>query len=269
MKELTLAEIKKVELCIIDYIDKVCRENNLRYFLCGGSLLGAIRHKGFIPWDDDIDIAMPRPDYEKFCALARDEKKYLALTPAVKGYYYNFTKVIDSETKLVELGCRPIRDLGIFIDVFPLEGMPSDKVEQEKHFKKLHRTRQAINSYAFVPPKLRKNIFAYVKRLYRVLKNKKRNLFKLQEKYVKLAKKYDYESSDDVYMSGGAYGKVEMFPKDYVSEYIDVEFEGRKFKGLKNYDKYLTKLYGNYMKLPPKEKQITHHNFIAVRKNTN
>lgn len=263
MKTIEIKEIQKIELAILRHIDKICRENGLRYFLCGGTLLGAVRHKGFIPWDDDIDISMPRPDYDKLMEILKANDKYFTITTTQEDCYYNFTKVVDKSTVLVEIGYRPIKYLGVYIDIFPLEGMPEDELKREQHFEKLHQLRKEINSFSIARPKLRKSLFAYIKNWWLYLKNKRRSLFSLQKQYEALARKYDYNNMNYVYMSGGAYGRVEMFPKYFVDEYVDVLFEGQTFKGIKNYHLYLSQLYGNYMQLPPKEKQVTHHNFQA------
>ncbi len=266
MCKIDLTELKNIELNILKYVHNVCTENGLRYFLCGGTLLGAIRHKGFIPWDDDIDIAMPRDDYEELLNLLNDNKKYIMLNPNNEGYYNNFAKIIDSDTELTHAGVLPIKNLGVFIDVFPIDGMPDNESEYNSHFLKLHKLRKRINSFAVPKPKIRKNMYLYFKKMWIYFDNKRRDLKTMQNKYVELAKKYEYDSSNMVYMSGGAYGKLEMFPKNWVDDYIDVEFEGYMFKGIKQYDKYLRKLYGEYMELPPEEKQKTHHYFIAKYK---
>lgn len=264
MKEISLEELKKIELDILTYIDQVCKENNLRYFLCGGTLLGAIRHQGFIPWDDDIDICMPRLDYERFIEIVKEaDSKYKIFSPGQEGYYYNFSKVIDSETELNEYYYKPIENLGVYVDVFPVEGMPSDEAVRKQHFDKLYALRKRINSFSLVRPRIRKNLVKYVQSLILYAKNKKSSLSKFQREYKELANLYNYDEAEYVYMSGGAYAKKEMFPKAFIDNYETRVFEKREFNTIKDYDAYLTQLYGNYMQLPPKEKQITHHAFVA------
>lgn len=257
--------LKKIELGILIHIDEICRKNDLKYFLCGGTLLGAVRHKGFIPWDDDIDIAMPRPDYDKFLKLMRNDEKYLALSPLDDGYYYNFAKVVDKSTKLAEIGYRNIYGLGVHVDVFPLEGMPDGNCGNVRHFKRLNSLRIKIASFAYLKPKIRKNLFAYFKSLYiYYVRNKRLKLIDLQKKYDALAKKYDYEKSDYVYATGGAYGERDIFSKKFFENTVQLEFEGLYFSAPAEWDDYLKQLYGNYMELPPTEKRVAHHNFKAT-----
>lgn len=268
MKEISLNELKKIELEILIFIDEVCRENNLCYSLCGGTLLGAVRHRGFIPWDDDIDIMMPRPDYDRFVEiLKRTENKYKVLAPGQEGYYYNFSKVVDCETILNEFMCQPIDNMGVFVDVFPLEGMPSDNTVREKHFDKLHRLRKRINSFSMLKPRIRKNLIAYVRNLCVYQKNKKADLLTLQKEYEKLAKQYSYYESEYACLTGGD-GQKEVFSKFILVGREGRIFEEREFYAIREYDLYLKQLYGDYMTLPPKEKRVTHHHFIAKYRNT-
>ncbi len=265
MKEICLEELKKIELDILVYIDQVCKKNNLRYFLCGGTLLGAIRHKGFIPWDDDIDICMPRPDYDRLIAiLEHTDNKYKILFPEQEKYYYNFSKIVDSETKLYEYNYQPIDNMGVYVDVFPLEGIPMGDAACEEHFNKLNKLRKRINSFSMLKPKIRKNLIEYVKSVNLYKKNKKSSLSKFQKEYEQLAKQYDYDDSECVYATGGAYGKKDIFLKELFANTVDVEFEGMKFSAPEDYNAYLKQLYGNYMQLPPIEKRISHHNFKAT-----
>ena len=264
MKKICLEELKKIELNILIYIDQVCKNNNLRYYLCGGTLLGALRHKGFIPWDDDIDICMPRPDYDAFIEIIkRNDRKYKILNSEQENYYYNFSKVIDSETILIEYNYQPIEGLGVYVDVFPLEGMPMDEEEREKHFIALNKIRRRINSYALFRPKIRKNLLQYIKSVILYEKNKKVTISKFQKEYEQLTKQYHFDESEYVYASGGAYGKKDIFRKDFFSGFTEVEFEGRRFWAPKECEAYLKQLYGDYMQLPPVDKRVSNHNYEA------
>ena len=267
MKEICLDELKKIEVGILTYIDDVCKTNGLRYSLSAGTLLGAVRHNGFIPWDDDIDIMMPRPDYDRFVdAVMKEDGKYKILSPKQEDYYYNFSKVVDSETTLEEINYQPISGMGVYLDVFPLEGMPSDADICKKHFNEISKLRKRINSFSFCKPKIRKNMIAYLKTLLLYSKNKHSTPLKYQKEYEKLVRKYDYNASEYIYMTGGIYGKREILPKSYFEIYEKVMFENREFMAIKEHNLYLTSLYNDYMKLPPKEKQVTHHNFVAQYK---
>lgn len=268
MEQICLEEIKKIELDILSYVDNVCKENGLRYFLCGGTLLGAIRHKGFIPWDDDIDIIMPRPDYDKLLEIIKSntESKYKLLSIDQKDYYYNFSKIVDSETELHENAFQDIENLGVYIDIFPLEGMPLDEKLCKKHFKKIDKVRKRINSFAIPKPKIRKNLFEYFKSIYYYTANKKASLTEFQNKYLNLVRQYDYNNSTIVYATGGAYGMRDIFSKELFLEVINVEFEGHYFYAPKEYDRYLKGLYGNYMELPPINKRVSNHCFEAKYK---
>lgn len=261
MEKICLEELKKIELDILIYIDQVCKNYNLRYYLCGGTLLGAVRHKGFIPWDDDIDICMPRPDYDILAEiLKQSDSKYKILDHEHEKYYYNFSKVIDTETILVENDYQPIEGLGVYVDIFPLEGMPSDKDKCEKHFNELDKLRRRINSFALYKPKIRKNLFQYIKSIILYEKNKKASVSIFQKEYDQLVKQYHYDESEYVYATGGAYGKKDIFRKDLFLYFKEVEFEGMKFFAPQECEAYLKQLYGDYMKLPPVEKRISNHN---------
>ncbi len=264
MKKIGLEEIKEIELDILSYIADVCKENNLRYCLCGGTLLGAVRHKGFIPWDDDIDIYMPRPDYDKFAELLSQKKgKYRILSAGQENYYYNFAKVVDSETVLIEYGCLPLENMGVYVDIFPLEGMPSNEADRKKHFNKLDKLRKRINSYSKQKPKIRRNLVQYIKSRYLYCANKKSSLLEFQREYEKLVKKYNYDESVYVYATGGAYKEKDIFLKKIFSDYTGIIFENKEFNAPKECDVYLRQLYGNYMQLPPVENRISNHNYEA------
>ena len=267
MRGISVDELKSVEFEMLKFIDKVCKKEGLRYFLCGGTLLGAVRHQGFIPWDDDIDIFMPRPDYEKLIKLTKESEVYRLLSEVDDGYYYNFGKLVDKRTLLVEQQVNPIDGMGIYIDIFPVDGMPESVSECDLHFKKLDEIRRKINGFSQERPHIRKNLLAYLKSWNIYISNKKKSLSKEQADYKNAALLYEYDDSKNVFVTGGAYKKKDIFPKTWLSDGTYLEFEGKKFCVPAQYDKYLKQLYGDYMKLPPKEKQVTHHLFNAYWKN--
>ena len=229
-KEVTLTECKKIEIEILDYVTELCNKNNLTYFLGGGTLLGAVRHKGFIPWDDDVDIMMPREDYDKLAQVISniDNNRFLYLNYKDNNdYYYPFAKVVDKRTKVKELDCKEIKDLGVYIDIFPIDNVSDDMQEN-----KLKWYMSIFNNYK-----------------------------KVLEKMENLGKKYP--NSNTVACITGRYFEKEIMPKSYIEDFIMAKFEDREYKIPKGYDLYLTKHYGDYMQLPPKEKQVSNHDNIA------
>ena len=263
MRDISVDELKSIELEMLKFIDEVCKKEGLRYFLCGGTLLGAVRHQGFIPWDDDIDIFMPRLDYEKLIELTKNSKEYRLLSEVDDGYYYNFGKLVDTRTTMIEEECEQIRNFGVYIDIFPLDGMPNDEKECMRHFKKLDKRRHRITSFSKGKPRIRKNIFALFYNWYYYITNKFTGIKKEQEKYINIAKQYAYDDSVYVYATGGAFKEKDIFPRAWLSNGTELIFEGIKFQAPIKYDKYLRQLYGDYMELPPVEKRISHHHFVA------
>lgn len=255
-RRVTLEEMHELQLHMLDCIHAYCTENNIRYSLGGGTLLGAIRHKGFIPWDDDVDIMMPRPDYERFlqgfygnyvhCKLKhwKNDENYPAL----------FARVFDDRTIL------QLEDfyIGAYIDVFPIDGLPP--ATGHTLYWNRYRLRRWLERIPRIPYrrmnwKLRLFALATFPVWYFT------PLLRLRECSEKFLLKYDFETSECAGCAIGSYEMAEYMDCDTFKEYIDVDFEGRKLKAIKNYAEYLTKHYGNYMQLPPIEKQKTHHKF--------
>ena len=140
MEKMNLEQVKAIELEILDFIDSVCKEYDITYYLAGGTFLGAVRHQGFIPWDDDIDLIMPRKDYKRFIKAVNDKKtKYKALSGYTDlNYRKKFVKVVDTDTVLIEHGLEKMERLGIYVDVFPLDNLPNDKDKRRKMQKTQH-----------------------------------------------------------------------------------------------------------------------------------
>lgn len=266
MREIQFEEMKKIELNILIYFTEVCEENNLRYYLGGGTLLGAVRHKGFIPWDDDIDVMMPRPDFQKLLSLSINNENYNIIEPGAEGYYYNFAKLVDTRTILEEKGIKRIDGLGVYIDIFPLDGMPETPDARKKRFKELNSIRKRINNTCLLKPKFHRNPFAYLNACRIYNSNKNIDLSSLQKKYLDSALKNSFDDSEFVFAAGGAYGARDIFPGKWFEKEIELQFENLSVKAFNGYDFYLTQLYGDYMTLPPEDKRVTPHHTIVYFK---
>lgn len=261
MRKLTADEIKARELNILIYIDKICEENNIEYFLTFGTLIGAIRHKGFIPWDDDIDIVMKREEYEKFIKIfpRENDKKYKLLNiDENPNYYYPFLKVIDGNTKVDEKNFKAIDDLGLWVDVFPLDNY-DENITNEKKVKlikqKLHLSRETRCV------KSKKKIKTFVKKiLHPFYKNKDPRMYGLQMN--QLGKKVLQTNKEYCVLFSLNFKKC-ILNKDWYERTIDCEFEGYKFKAPEKYHEILTQIYGDYMQLPPENQRISGHNIDA------
>jgi lipopolysaccharide cholinephosphotransferase len=242
-------------------VTQILDNNNLKYYAVGGTLLGAVRHKGFIPWDDDIDISLPRPEYELFLKNASQilPQHYVLETFSDTGVFpHLFAKIYDKRTTLVENFTQPLTR-GIYIDVFPLDGISEDEQIQKsnvklmrnylKIYRRCHTTKPKSNTIAkrFAHHLL----FPIIKTIFpkdKLLK-KIKTLYSLQP----------WENAKFTVNYFGAWRLKEVQPKSWYQERIKYKFNDFEIWGPKEYDKVLTRLYGDYMTPPPKEKQISHH----------
>lgn len=258
-------QLKKVGLNILKEFIRVCEKLDLRYYLAYGTLMGAVRHGGFIPWDDDVDVYMPRPDYEIFM---QEGKKHLESNYFIqngkteKKYLLRFAKLRDSNTTLVEEEYKDYdMNHGIFIDIFPLDGY-------EKGKDILLDMR--VKNYAFDETKEKKSIFDGISSFnMKILQkigpafNKFINLEKSMDKYEEMGKRFSYDKSDYVADMVGSIYIVPM-KKEVFGEGKLMKFEDIYAKVPDDYDACLRLLYGDYMKLPPEDKRKPHHNFVLV-----
>ena len=271
-KEIQLDELKQIELRILKQIHNVCAQQGLRYFLVGGTLLGAIRHNGFIPWDDDIDIGMPRADYERFI-------DYCSTNPVPfqvicnrlnKDYGYLFAKAMDPNTVLVEkTGNRCGVELGVFVDVFPMDGLGDTQDEAVANLNKTRFNREmlvAANWKKFSRSKTRAIYYEPIRLAFYCM-SRMSSFGKLIRKIESRYAVDGFDKSNYVGCVCGAYRNKEIVEREVFSEYVDVPFEDAVFKCPKQFDRYLSNIYGNYMQLPPEEKRVTHHSFDAYYKN--
>lgn len=249
-------QLKKIQIDMLEKFISVCETLNLEYYVIAGTLLGAVRHQGFIPWDDDIDVAMSRADYEVFVEKGQDllPKDYFVQTfktdPNVP---FNFCKLRNSNTTMVERSIKNFKvNHGVGLDIFPLDYYPETKV---KSFQRKKLLLSRIISKKFYCPQL--SFLGKVKRVLARILFAPYSIRKAVQKREKL-----YTSvKDSNYLSNlnGIYGKREVVPKKWLDEVVLLDFEHLKVKAFKEYDLYLKQVYGDYMQLPPIEEREGHH----------
>lgn len=264
-KKITLEEMKTIQVSMMKQIDKICKDNNLTYSLLGGSLLGAVRHQGFIPWDDDIDIMLPRPDYDKLKSILLNDKdsnlKFMDCTTQ-DDCYYVYGKIIDKRTVLQEKDVYPIKNYGVFIDVFPIDGLPNNDKEKYKLMDKIGRLR-TYRKFAIHTNLSKKNKIVNI--LYKVLSIpiKIYGYKRINKKAYNLLKSNSYEDSKYVIIiyDNIAIQKHKFYEKNFFEKVHYTKFEDTNLLIIDEYDKYLTDLFGDYMQLPPIDKRISNHSF--------
>lgn len=255
-------ELQEHLLDMMKWLHTFCVENDIKYFANGGTALGAVRHNGFIPWDDDIDIMLPREDYEKLISLLSGKivQKYTVETPysPAKDYLYTYSKLYDTTTTLLEdvsVGlCR-----GIYIDIFPLDGMGDSMEEVKCNFKKVDRLNMFINSRTCnwrKGRKLYKNLaIVFAKLIPDFLVDNK----KLVQKFDKIAKEIPYSSSKYVVNCSGDFRFKGIIDKSILGEPVEHVFEDTKIFVPQNAVGYLEKVFGDWKRLPDEDKRCTTH----------
>lgn len=262
---MTNMQIRLLE--IMKWFHNLCEKENLTYYAQGGTALGAVRHNGFIPWDDDLDVGMPRGDYEKLLKISKKingKSKFYIEFPSEKiDYVYPYAKVYDTRTTLIE-NTRYKTCRGIYIDVFPIDGIGDTLEESVINFKK---TERMINLLCTSVCALRKDRQLYKNIAIlcsRCIPKCILNSQKLIKKIEKTSKRLDYVKCKYVANLCGNWREKEIMNKEWIGSPTLCKFEDMEIYIIENSDAYLKRLYGDYMKLPPIEKRCTHHDFISI-----
>jgi lipopolysaccharide cholinephosphotransferase len=248
-RRMTLKEMQQTEKEILRYVDDLCRRKHLRYWVCGGTLLGTIRHKGFIPWDDDIDIFLPWKDYLRFIEVFEENERYAMFgmgTSEVNEFSDIFARVACKET-IIDEDIGTVRRVNhVWLDVFPLVGLPEDDGERKLFFKK----------YQEVNRRIWEDFYA---------SNGSLDVFpKWYPKQKEFLEKYDFDRSEYVGVLGTAYGDKDSTTNKVYSDTLRAPFEDIEVNIPVGYKEYLDHLYGSdWMQLPEESKRKSLHEIKA------
>ncbi len=257
MQELTLHELQQVSLNLLLDVHQFCDAHKIKYSIAYGTLIGALRHKGFIPWDDDIDIIMMRDEYERFIKIYQDD--YYKLIPGKDLANHYHVVISDNSTQLV-FNKNTANDYfykgGLWVDVFPIDSVPDKTSEYRSLMRKIHLMAGLEQASQY-----KKNIYRTLP--YYLLKPFS-GLF--GKKALDLILSYNNKSTSNVANLSLYYLNYPSFPAKYMDVFVDVEFEGVKFKAMKHYDEFLKGIYGDYMQLPPLEERIPRHAYSVYKR---
>lgn len=269
--ELSVNDIKKKSLEIVIDVDSFCRNNNIRYSLAYGSLLGAVRHKGYIPWDDDVDLMMPRDDYERFCREYKSDHFSLACSSNNSKCFISYARVYDSkDTFSTSLWpwLKPEKGVGVWIDIFPIDAVSDNYDEYCKEYKIIQHyyrmqgiARGALANLDRVYS-LRSNLKVLAKRVLFLGGLISPNSFTVKMSLEAFKKDYSETIHCAQLMCSQCPADEYYYLKEWFDDFIDIEFEGKLFRSIRQYDAFLTVAYGDYMTLPPVEKRTRHHGTV-------
>lgn len=261
-------EMRKAQLDMLDTFAEFCDAHGLVYYLSGGTLLGAVRHKGFIPWDDDIDVNMPRPDFQKLVELTgcrlNDHIEIAAPFEKVS-HAVSFPRVYDTRYILNSSSKdgKSSYYTNLFVDIFPIEGLPTGMKKIRLHYilaKSFIIMRKLAYFKGVNGPMRKQKILRYIMYPFAKLTG-----YKIWNRLLlKLSLKYKYDECELVGVTtGGLHTLEEIIERDGYGKPTKVEFEGKMYNAPADTHKYLSNLYGDYMKLPPEDQRVSHHTFTV------
>ena len=265
MIKLDSAQSRQINLDLLLYFDEICRKNHIRYSLTGGTLLGAVRHGGFIPWDDDVDVFMTRPEFDRLDKVFPREGRFVWQSRSrIPRYEYVYGRVMDSRTIIMEAGGLPSEGKGVFLDVCVVDGLPDNKLLRKAHItymKYLYKGRRAVITDSSQADYYEKGL------AHRIIKdtlNRTTDLEFWQKRMEKAMKRYPFDGGRYVGNFCSQYGAREMLHRKAFSSYQEMTFEGHSFMVCRGWEEYLKNIYGNYMQLPPPEKRVSNHGGDSV-----
>ena len=265
-REMTLSQIKQTELDILRYFKAFCEKENIRFFLSNGTLLGAVKYGGFIPWDDDVDVFVPRKDYDRLMRVFTDTERYrLFSAERVKHYRFPFAKLCDMTTEKVEDNINNGVRLGIDIDIFPLDAWEDDYSAACKQEREINKRIQLLAFF-----KCRKALSAnpVKRRIKSVMLFMAPMACRLLIRRIGRIAGKNANNPESKWMgcvSWCIYNRREIVPAEIFATATPVSFEAEQYPAPVGYDAYLRSLYGDYTQDPPEEEQVTHHRFLAYK----
>ena len=261
MKEMSLKDVQGVSFGILTHFHNFCIKNGLKYSLGYGSLIGAVRHKGFIPWDDDVDIVMLRDDFERLCAEYKDNDQYKLFCPQRQNIYSVCARLCEMRRTFVETQSPLFKEsTGIWIDIFPLDSIPDEQAECERFkenvncaYKNVMRRRWRMRTCT--------NIKGMIGKIYLLLRCP-RSIMHYVNHHVKLCKQYEgVQTKRMACLSTSTYSDRDYIPKELFTDVVELPFENTSICVMNGYDEWLQIIYSDYMQLPPIGKRVQTHNF--------
>ncbi|GAB6092474.1 LicD family protein [Furfurilactobacillus curtus] len=266
MVPIELKEQQKILFGLLQYLHQLCEQHNLRYSLGGGTLLGAAKYHGFIPWDDDADIVMPRPDFIKLMEILKRQHKYQVLDPQLPNYFYPYAKLIDPRTIMkTSYHFDRYHELGVFVDIFPIDGIPSGKKQQMFFLKKNHWLKERFlcsTPFYYSGTKWYTTLVKSIKLMPVHLIAKRQSTNKWKRLLLASMANYEFENSQ---WSGIRLDEAgaEILPTGIFKNYTTLSFEGTQLNVIQDYKKVLTRVFGDYMADYPRRRQRPCHHYLA------